>query len=60
MIEEFERWFDPDMVNDGNRKHFDEIALEIWSELQIFRGANLLTTNTEQGVGGNPLPRRES
>ena len=60
VIEEFERWFDPDMVNDGNRKHFDEIAKAIWSELQIFRGANLLATNTEQGGGGQAATRAES
>ena len=49
VIEEFVRWFHSDMVNDGNQKHFDEIALSIWSELQSFRGTNRLTTNTEQG-----------
>jgi hypothetical protein len=53
VIEEFERWFDSDMVNAGNRKHFDEIASAIWSELQISRGANLLTTNTEQDATSN-------
>ena len=53
VIEEFERWFDSDMVNAGNRKHFDEIASAIWNELQISRGANLLTTNTEQDATSN-------
>ena len=53
VIEEFERWFDSDMVNAGNRKHFDEIASAIWSELQIFRGVNLLTTDTEHVVCDN-------
>lgn len=53
VSEEFERWFDSDMVNTGNRKHFDEIASAIWSELQISRGTNLLTTNTEQDATSN-------
>ena len=53
VTEEFERWFDSDMVNAGNRKHFDEIASAIWSELQISRGANLSTTDTEQDAPSN-------
>jgi hypothetical protein len=53
VIEEFERWFDSDMVNAGNRKHFDAIASAIWSELQIYHGVNLLTTNTEQAAPSN-------
>lgn len=57
VIEEFDRWFDSDMVNAGNRKHFDEIASAIWSELQIYRGINLLTTNTEQPGTGQPATR---
>ena len=55
-VEEFEKWFDSDMVNQGNRRHFDEIASAIWSELQIFRGINLLTNNTEQDAAPNARP----
>lgn len=46
-IEEFERWFDSDMLCSSNQRHFSEIAAAIWSELQICRGVNLLPNNTE-------------
>ena len=54
VVEEFRKWFDADMVNSGNRIHFDKIAAEIWSEVQIFREASQITKKPNKAEMATP------